>query len=159
MFTQKKHDMKKLMIITILGLLSSCGVDRSKVELTNGKGEKIEVSTLGMKKSDFDYDQFVKLASSTSSYAKRQCKNPLTYTPSYVSISEWERDSDFPNEYETKNKVVELMLSFKASNAYGVESEESVTCYFENNGGKYEDITKKINDARYGDILDGIKTQ
>jgi hypothetical protein len=147
--------MRKLIIVALVALFSSCGADRTKVELTNGNGDKIEVSTLGMKDSDYDYDQFVKMAKKVSSNAKGKCSNPSTYAPGFVSISDWERNTkDFPDEYESKNEIVSIMHSFKASNAYGVAGSNTTNGYFEKVGENYEDITEKVNKARYGDLVD-----
>ncbi len=149
--------MKKMFIVLACGLMVGCSADRTKVELTDGNNKKTEVGALGMKDSDYDYDQFVKMAHKTSSYAKGKCANPTTYVPNYVSISDWERNTkDFPNEYESKNEIVEIMHSFKASNAYGVAGSEDVNCYFEKVGENYVDITKKVNEARYGDLVDEL---
>ncbi len=149
--------MKKLIIVAAVALLSSCGADREKVELTNGNGDKVEVSTIGMKDSDYDYDQFVKMAKKVSSNAKGKCANRSTYVPGTISIFDWERDTKtFPNEYESKNEIVQIMHSFKASNAYGVAGGNTTNGYFEKVGDNYEDITKKVNEARYGDLVNEL---
>lgn len=144
------------------GLLMSCSADRTKVELTNGEGEKVEVKTIGMKKSDFDYETFVKLSKMTSDYARIKCANPRTYVPEYIGLvsENWERNTkDFENEYTPKDKVVTITLGFEASNAFGVKGGESVTCYFEKDGDKYKNVTIDVLKARHGDLykqLDGV---
>jgi len=91
--------------------------DSGSVELTNGKGEKVEI-TYQIPPQDvepiakkYSYEQFLNLVEEVSSKSKIACNHMATYSPKELSILQSGDTSTF-------------MLTFYAKNSYGVEDSE-----------------------------------
>jgi hypothetical protein len=137
--------MKNVILGVLLVLsISSCS-DRTKIELQNGKGELKEVSTLGLKNSDFNFDDFLFLARMSSSFASSTCAHYLTYEPSYAAFSIWgKEDTKSSYGYVPKKETFIITVSFTAKNSFGVEDNGMNTYYFQAENNKYKSVTKEI---------------
>ncbi len=137
--------MKKIINAVLLVLaVSSCN-DRTKIELKNGKGEPKEVSTLGLKFNEFDYDEFVIMAKMASSIATFECENYLTYEPQSVFFDIWgEKDTKTNYDYKPTKETFIILVSFTGKNSFGIEKTGMKTCYFQKENETYKSVTKEI---------------
>jgi hypothetical protein len=91
--------------------------DSGSLELTNGKGEKVEVSyrippqEVEPIAKKYSYQQFLNLAEEVSSKSKFACNHMATYSPKELSVIQRGDTSTF-------------MMTFYAKNSYGVEDSE-----------------------------------